>query len=114
MLKPCWDVDEYAIDVVPSHPHTDESLGKYVEHARGLGLPATSYMAVGTDLVAELEALCHTINTDFPNAVFFAGKLVFQTDRWYHHWLHHETEFAVQRRLQWAGIPLVILPTCVR
>ena len=85
--------------------HTDESLGKYVEQARGLGLPAKSYMAVGTDLVAELESLCHTINTDFPKAVFFAGKLVFQTDRWYHHWLHHETEFAVQRRLQWAGIP---------
>ena len=38
----------------------------------------TGYMAVGTDVVDELERLCRVVHRDFPKSVVFAGQLVFQ------------------------------------
>jgi hypothetical protein len=94
--------------------HTADSLDKYVDHARKLGMPAVGYMSIGTDPVDELEQLCVTIKKQFPRATFFAGQLVFQKDTWYQRWLHNETAYSLQRRLQWDGVPMVILPTRVR
>ena len=94
--------------------NTEESLGKYVDLARRLGMPATSYMAIGTDAVDELEHLCLSIAKQFPKVIFFAGKLVFQKDTWFHRLLHNQTAYSLQQRLQWSGLPMVILPTRVR
>jgi hypothetical protein len=90
------------------------SLEKYVNLARRLGFPSTSYMAVGTDVVDELEQLCRVVHRDFPKAVVFAGQLVFQRETWYGALLHNQTAYSLQRRLQWDGVPMVILPTRVR
>jgi amino acid transporter len=90
------------------------SLEKYVELGRRLGLPSTSYMAVGTDVVDELEHLCRVVYRQFPKSVVFAGQLVFQRETWYGALLHNQTAYSLQRRLQWDGIPMVILPTRVR
>ncbi len=94
--------------------HTAESLDKYVDHARRLGMPAVGYMSIGTDPVEELEQLCIAVKKQYPRATFFAGQLVFQKDTWYQRWLHNETAYSLQRRLQWDGVPMVILPTRVR
>jgi amino acid transporter len=94
--------------------HLAGSLGQYVDLARRLGMPATSYMRIGTDAVDELEELCLEVVQDFPRATFFAGQLVFQKDNWMHRLLHNQTAYSLQRRLQWAGFPMVILPTRVR
>jgi hypothetical protein len=64
-------------------------------------------MAVGPDAVDELESLCVAV------AKLFAGQLVFRKDTWYQRLLHNETAWSLQRRLQWAGLPMVILPTRV-
>jgi amino acid transporter len=88
-------------------------LAKYVEMLEGQGMPAVSRMAIGTDVVAELERLCLEVATEFPNATFFAGQLVFQRERWYQSILHNETAFALQRRLQLAEKTLIILPARV-
>jgi len=93
--------------------NTEEHLGRYVDLARQLGVPATSFMSIGTDVVEELEQLCREVARRFPRAVFFAGQLVFQRDSWYQRWLHNQTAFSLQRRLQWSGLPIVILPTRV-
>jgi hypothetical protein len=69
---------------------------------------------VGTDAVDELEHNCLEIARKFPKATFFAGQLVFQKDTWLHRLLHNQTAYSLQRRLQWAGVPMVILPTRVR
>ena len=63
--------------------HIEGSLEKYVDLARRLGFPATSYMAIGTDVVDELEQLCRVVHRDFPKSVVFAGQLVFQRETWY-------------------------------
>jgi amino acid transporter len=94
--------------------HVEGSLGKYVELARRLGFPSTSYIAMGTDVVDELEQLCRVVHRDFPRSVVFAGQLVFQRETWYGALLHNQTAYSLQRRLQWDGVPMVILPTRVR
>ena len=94
--------------------YVEGALGKYVDLARRLGFPATSYMAIGTDVVDELEHLCRVVHRDFPKSVVFAGQLVFQRETWYGALLHNQTAYSLQRRLQWDGVPMVILPTRVR
>lgn len=93
---------------------TENSLNKYVDLARRLGFPAVGYMSIGTDVVDELEQLCRVVHRDFPQAVVFAGQLVFQRETWYGALLHNQTAYSLQRRLQWDGVPMVILPTRVR
>lgn len=93
---------------------TEDMLGKYVEMAHKLGLPATSRIAMGTDAILEAEKLCRKIGEEFPHVTFFAGKVVFQKERWFQSLLHNETAFALQKRLQWAGMTMAILPARVQ
>jgi amino acid transporter len=103
-----------AEEVESLRAHTERALERYVDLARRLGFPSRAYMAIGTDVVDELEQLCRTVHRDFPKAVVFAGQLVFQRETWYGSLLHNQTAYSLQRRLQWDGINMVILPTRVR
>jgi hypothetical protein len=94
--------------------HTLDNLEQYVVLANQLGMPATSFMTIGTDPVDDLEQLCQTVIKKFPKSVVFAGQLVFQKENWIQRLLHNQTAYSLQRRLQWDGIPMVILPTRVR
>lgn len=85
-------------------------LDRYVQLARSQGLPATSRMAMGTDVVDEAEKLCLAVAKDFPRTTFFAGKVVFRRETWYHRWLHNDAALALLRRLQLAGRVVVVLP----
>jgi len=89
-------------------------LTKYVMLMESQGMPAVSRMAIGTDVVEELEKLCLDVAEEFPHATFFAGQLVFERERWYQGILHNETAFALQRRLQMSEQTLVILPARMR
>jgi hypothetical protein len=93
---------------------TEETLKEYITLAQKLGLPATSYMSIGTDPVDELEKVCLAVKKDFPQAMFFAGRLMFRRDSWYQRLFHNQTAYSLQHRLQWDGIPMTILPTRVR
>ena len=94
--------------------YVEASLVKYVDLARRLGFASMGYMSFGTDVVDELERLCRVAHRDFPNSVVFAGQLVFQRETWYGALLHNQTAYSLQRRMQWDGIQMVILPTRVR
>jgi amino acid transporter len=94
--------------------HTEETLHKYVDLANRLGMPSTSFMAIGTDPVEELEHLCVDVYKRFPISTIFAGQLLFSRDSIYQRLMHNQTAFSLQRRLQWDGVPMVILPTRVR
>ena len=93
---------------------TEEMLARYTALAAGLGLPAVSRMRVGTEVVAEAEALCLEVSREFPRTTFFTGKMIFQREKWWHRLLHNETATAIQERLQWAGKTMVTLPIRVR
>jgi amino acid transporter len=92
---------------------TEHALQRYVALAHRLKLAADQRMAVGTEAVAEAERLCVEIAREFQNAVFFAGKLVFEEERWYQRVLHNETAYQIQRRLQFAGLNAMVLPVRV-
>jgi amino acid transporter len=93
---------------------TEEMLAQYISLAAGLGVPATARMAIGTEAVAEAEKVCLDVAREFPRVVFFAGKMIFQRERWYHRLLHNETALAVEKRLRWVGKTMVTLPIRVR
>ena len=93
---------------------TREMLERYLELARGMGVPAACRMAVGTDAVDTAEALCLAVAKEFPKSTFFSGKMIFERERWYHALLHNNTALALQQRLQWAGKTMVTLPVRLR
>ncbi|HEX9130612.1 MAG TPA: APC family permease [Gemmatimonadaceae bacterium] len=88
---------------------TKESLRNYVDLAHRFGLAAESRMAIGTDVLDEGEELCAAIAADFPKALFFLGKLIFERERFYQRILHNETAYELQRRLQFAGLNTMVL-----
>jgi amino acid transporter len=92
---------------------TEQELRKYVEFARRLGVPAEYRYTLGTDIVDELEKLCLEINESYPRSVAFGGQLVFQKEAAVNRWLHNQTCAALQRRLAFHGLPMVILPVRV-
>jgi hypothetical protein len=85
-------------------------LEQFVDLAQRMGMYAEYRMAVGTDLVEELERMCLSLVKEFRQAMVFAGQLVFQRENVFTRSLHHETAFSIQRRLQFAGAQVVILP----
>jgi amino acid transporter len=93
---------------------TQAALNQYIALANRLGIAASSRMTVGTDAIQECEKLCMDLAKDFPRSTFFAGKLVFQKPKWYHWILHNQTAQAIQRRLEWEGMPMIVLPVRVR
>ena len=86
------------------------TLNQYILLAQSLGLKANGEFELGTDPVAESTELCLKIREKFPRSVFFAGKLLFEAEKWYYPLLHNETAFAISRRLQLQGIPMVVMP----
>jgi amino acid transporter len=85
-------------------------LEKYVTLVTRMGFYAEYRCTVGTDLIAELEGICLDLVREFRRSVVFAGQLVFQRENLFTRSLHHETSFSIQRRLQFAGVQVVILP----
>jgi hypothetical protein len=87
-----------------------EGLDKYVQYMRAHGFYATSFHALGTDVVEEVENLAVKVSGQFPNSMVFASQLVFPRETIWTRFLHNYTAFAIQRRLYQRGMPLIILP----
>ena len=54
---------------------------------------------IGTELIQK-----------YPQGLFVAGQLLFEEETFASRVLHNETAFLIQRRLQHAGVPMVVLP----
>ncbi len=102
-----------AADLDQALEETEVSLKKYVSLAQQLGFAADFRMGVGTEVLIEAEKICTEIAKEFPRSIFFSGKLVFQRERWYQPFLHNETAYAFQSRLQFAGLNSMVLPVRV-
>jgi K+ transporter len=93
---------------------TAEDLAKYVRVARRLGFPAEARTDVGTEVLDAATTLCTEVSKRFPKAMIVTGRLVFRKEAWFDRLLHNETPKMVQQRLQWLGVPMVILPVRVQ
>jgi hypothetical protein len=88
----------------------EEDLKSFVEFANCLGWYAEYRYSLGVDLIAELEELCAGVKKDYPKAIFFSGKLVFQEENALSRFLHNHTPSTLQQRLQFSGMDMMILP----
>lgn len=89
---------------------TDEDVEKYVNLTRRLGFPAEGVTDIGIEVVAEATEVCERVAKQYPKATIISGKLVFRQERMFNRLLHNETPTLIQRRLQWLGVPMVVLP----
>ncbi|HEX4461158.1 MAG TPA: amino acid transporter, partial [Polyangia bacterium] len=94
--------------------NVDGNLAKYVALARRLGWNATSATGLGIDPADEITSVCLELSTKFPRVMFFAGKLMWKRETWTQRILHNETAYQVERRLQWKGLPMTVIPLRVR
>jgi K+ transporter len=99
---------EGTIDALREHLEAD--LQRYVAFAYKQGIPATYRYSIDTEAVEGAEKLCLDVAREFPHVMFFAGKVIFGREQWFHPLLHNETAYAIQRRLQWAGQMVVVVP----
>ncbi len=88
----------------------EDGLKKYVNLARKLGFAADYRVDIGIDVVETATNLCQTVASEFARSTVFAGQLIFQRQSMFQRFLHNETAFAIQRRLQWEGTAMMILP----
>ncbi|MEK9144012.1 MAG: amino acid transporter, partial [Elusimicrobiota bacterium] len=88
-------------------------LADYVAWGRQHGLEADSRFKLGTEPIDTLEEAIIELSREFPRMIVFTGKLIFREQRWYQSILHNETASALQRRLQFNGVQVVVLPVRV-
>ncbi|MEZ5933844.1 MAG: amino acid permease [Alphaproteobacteria bacterium] len=87
-----------------------ERLAYFRGYCRSHGLPNDSYAGFGTNAARELTGLCEQVRKDYPNAVFFASRIILEPDNWLTRTLHNRTAIALQRRLHLKGMPMMIVP----
>ncbi|HTY07759.1 MAG TPA: APC family permease [Candidatus Edwardsbacteria bacterium] len=88
----------------------EDDLAKYAAMARKLGFPSIYRAEVGTEVVEAAYTQCSQLAKEFPRMTVFTGKVIFQKESVFQKFLHNETAYAIQRRLQWLGITTVVLP----
>ena len=95
--------------------HTEQSLDEYVDLARRLGMPAIGYMSIGTDPSTNSSTSVVEVKKRYPRTDLFSpGNWCFRRTPGISACCTTRRPFALQRRLQWDGVPMVILPTRVK
>ena len=87
-----------------------QELDRYEAVARQAGLQTASAYSLGTDVVEELEKLALGVAEQEPRTVFVAGQVVFQQETLTMRLLHNEVAFALQRKLLFRGLDIIIVP----
>lgn len=86
------------------------TLRYFVDFCHSHGMASSAFVGFGTDAVDEVTKLCEHISREYPNVIFFTSKLVFENDNWFTRLLHNQAALAIQRRLHFDGLQMVILP----
>lgn len=86
------------------------TLKFFVDFCHSHGMASAAYLGFGTDVVDEVIKLCEDISKEYPNAIFFTSKLIFEHDNWFTRLLHNQAALAIQRRLHFESLQMVILP----
>lgn len=84
-------------------------LNYFVRFSQANGIAAKSYAIYCTDPVNQITATADKIRHEFPNAIFFTSKLIFENENWVTRILHNQAALALQRKLHLAGMQMVIL-----
>jgi len=97
-------------DLAAMKVDANASLSYFVNFCNSKGWAAKSYLSFGTDPIDEFTRLAERVLKEFPNAVFFTSKLIFERENWMTRLLHNQAAMALQRRFHLRGMQMVILP----
>jgi amino acid transporter len=97
-------------DLEAMQVEANASLSYFVNFCNSKGWAAKSYLSFGTDPIDEFTRLAERVRSEFPNAVFFTSKLIFDRENWLTRLLHNQAAMALQRRFHLRGMQMVILP----
>ena len=86
------------------------TLKFFVDFCHSHNMASAAYLGFGTDVVDKVTRLCEDISKEYPHAIFFTSKLIFEQDNWFIRLLHNQAALAIQRRLHFKGLQMVILP----
>jgi amino acid transporter len=86
------------------------TLKYFVDFCHSHNMASAAYLGFGTDVVDEVTRLCEDVSKEYPNAIFFTSKLIFEHDNWFTRLLHNQAALAIQRRLHFESLQMVILP----
>lgn len=86
------------------------TLKFFVDFCHSHGMASSAYLGFGTDVVDEVTKLCESISKEYPGSIFFTSKLIFEHDNWFTRLLHNQAALAIQRRLHFESLQMVILP----
>ena len=89
---------------------TKTSLRKYRNYCNANGRFAKAYVGYGTDTVDKLTQLTERVIKEYPNAVFFGTKFIFDNENIFTQVLYNHVPYIMQRRLHVRGLNMVILP----
>jgi amino acid transporter len=89
---------------------SDHFLQRYVDFVNAQGMWADYRYMLGTEAIESLVQVCQLVAKEFPRAVFCAGKLVFKEETFLTRLLHNQAASTLQRRLQFAGLQMIVLP----
>lgn len=99
-----------AEEIANLQQNVQEDLKKYVDYMHKHGYYAESHYSLGTDVVDEVEKISEKLIKRFPNSILFAGQLLFPHDTNFTKFLHNYAAFAIQKRLYYHGMPVLIMP----
>jgi amino acid transporter len=86
------------------------TLKYFVDFCHSHGMASAAYLGFGTDVVDEVTKQCESVAKEYPNSIFFTSKLIFEHDNWFTRLLHNQAALAIQRRLHFESLQMVILP----
>jgi amino acid transporter len=89
---------------------TKATLHKYRNYCNANGRFAKSYVGYSTDIVEKLTQLTDRVAKDYPSAVFFGTKFIFDNENIFTQILFNHVPYIMQRRLHVKGLNMVILP----
>lgn len=99
-----------AEEITNLQQNVQDDLKKYVDYMHKHGYYAESHYSLGTDVVDEVEKISEKLIKRFPNSILFAGQLLFPYDTNFTKFLHNYAAFAIQKRLYYHGMPVLIMP----
>lgn len=104
------DVERLAAEngIEQLHARMEHNLSQLASYCQHRGWPAHYQYAFSADRVRELTDMAERLRNEYPNCVFFASQLMFDT--WWARVLHHQSAFALQDELLERGMQMVILP----
>lgn len=73
--------------------------------------PLAAFLAwARIDAVETLSGMCRDLSRAYPQALFFTSRLVFRRENLLVRLLHNQAALAIQRRLHFDGLQMIILP----